>query len=778
MSTGKSIPRVDAWEKVSGRAKYTEDLVPREALVGKILHSTIANGLVKKFDTSEAEKMLGVVRILTCFDVPDHPFPTAGHPWSTDPAHWDPMDRRLLNKRVRLYGDDIAVVIATDEVIAARALRAIRVEYEEYPVMLNPGESMKEGASLLHPDCPGNILKHTSIQDGDFEEAIKEEGLLCFEGTYETPIVQHCHIETVVSYAYMENGRIVVVASTQIPHIVRRIVAQALGLPWGKVRIIKPCIGGGFGNKQDALYEPLNAFMTQAVGGRPVKLELSREEVFFGTRVRHSEKIILKSWVRPNGRFVARTYTAYSNQGAYGSHGHGIAAKGTNVFRQLYQDEKNARKVDIYTVYTNTAAAGAMRGYGTPQAVFAVESHIEDIARKLRLDPLEMRFLNVMPKGYVDAFSGNVNHFDSFRQCVDKGKAYIKWDEKRQLYNNQSGPVRRGIGVSLFWYNTAVWPISIEVSSCRMVLNQDGSIQLQLGETEIGQGADTVFTQMAAETLGIPWQNVHIISAQDTDITPFGTGAYGSRQTYVGGAAVHKAALMLKEKILHAAYDYLFTKKIVPDLLSGDDIKENPGKYLDIEEGNIILLSDHRLLASLGDVATETLYSINHAQHLSAETTAQVKSNAFSFGCAFAEVEVDIPLAKVKLLNMVNCHDCGKLINPLTAAGQVHGGMSMAIGFGLYEQLLYDPKTGKLLNGNLLDYKLPTILDHPHLEAQFVENWEPTSPYGTKALGEPPTVPGAAAIRNAVLHATGVGINKIPLTPHLLFAEFSAAGLL
>jgi xanthine dehydrogenase molybdenum-binding subunit len=762
MIVGKSIPRVDAREKVLGRAKYTDDLVDRNVLVAKVLHSTIANGLVTGMDTGEAERIPGVVKIVTCFDVPDIPFPTAGHPWSTDSAHQDPTDRKLLNRRVRLYGDDIAVVIAEDELAAARALRVIKVEYEEYPFMLSPEEAMREGAPLIHEGFPRNVLKHTTVTDGDFEAAIGEEGLIKVEGVYETPMVQHCHLEGVVSWAYMENGRIVVVASTQIPHIIRRIVGQALGIPWGQVRIIKPYIGGGFGNKQDALYEPLNAFLTTQVGGRPVKLELSREEVFFGTRVRHSQKIFLQSWLRPNGRLVARSYTAYSNQGAYGSHGHSIAAKGTNVFRQLYQDEK-ARKADSYTVYTNTATAGAMRGYGTPQAVFAVESHIEDIARQLKLDPLEIRFLNLMPLGYVDPFTKNVNRFDSFRQCVEKGKAYIKWDEKRRLYDNQRGPLRRGVGMSLFWYNTAVWPISIEVSSCRMVLNQDGSVQVQMGETEIGQGADTAFTQMAADALGIPWQKVHVISVQDTDITPFGTGAYGSRQTYVGGAAIHKAALMLKEKILRCAAEHTKTAAACLDLVDGSIVV--PG-------------NNNQKLMDLGELATETLYSVEQAEHLTAESTAQVKTNAYSFGCAFAELEVDIPLCKIRLIDMINCHDCGNLINPQTAAGQVHGGMSMAIGFGMYEQMLYDPKTGRLLNGNLLDYKLATMLDHPHLEAAFVENAEPTSPFGTKALGEPPTVPGAAAIRNALLHATGVAINRIPLTPHLLFEEFKKAGLL
>jgi xanthine dehydrogenase molybdenum-binding subunit len=296
-----------------------------------------------------------------------------------------------------------------------------------------------------------------------------------------------------------------------------------------------------------------------------------------------------------------------------------------------------------------------------------------------------------------------------------------------------------------------------------MVLNQDGSVQVQLGETEIGQGADTVYTQMTAETLGIPWRKVHVISTQDTDITPFGTGAYGSRQTYVGGAAIHKTALLLKEKILHYASEYTGV---------------SPAN-LDILNGNIVNIRyENKSLMSLEELALDTLYHTEHAEHLTAEATAQVKSNAYSLGCAFAEVEVDIPLGKIKLLDLVNCHDCGTLINPLAAEGQVHGGQSMAIGFGLFEQLLYDPKTGKLLNGNLLDYKLPTILDHPRLKAEFVENPEPTSAYGTKALGEPPTVPGAAAIRNAVLYATGVAINKIPLTPHVLFEEFKKAGLL
>ena len=763
MCVGKSIPRVDAFEKVTGRAKYTDDLCERNVLVARILHSTVANGLVKKIDTAAAARLPGVVKVVTCFDAPDRPFPTAGHPWSTDPAHQDPADRKLLNTRVRLYGDDIAAVIAEDEVAAARALRAIKVEYEEYPPLLTVEDAMAEGAARLHEGSPENVLKHTAIADGDFDAAVREEGLIEVEAVYRTPVVQHCHIENAVSFAYMEKGRVIVVSSTQIPHIARRIIAQALGLPWGKVRVIKPYVGGGFGNKQDALYEPLNAWLTTLVGGRAVKLELSREEVFFGTRVRHGLKIRLRSFLRPDGTFAARSYEAYSNQGAYGSHGHSIAAKGTNVFRQLYNRNDAARKCEIWTVYTNTATGGAMRGYGTPQTVFAIESHMEDIAAKLGMDPIVFRFKNLMPVGYVDPFSKNKNFFPSFEQCVERGKVYIDWDRKRALYRNDSGPVRRGVGMALFWYNTAVWPISIEVSACRMVLNQDGSVQIQLAETEIGQGADTVFTQMAADAIGIRWEDVHAVTAQDTDVTPFGTGAYGSRQTYVGSAAIVQAARLLREKILFHAARYTGL----------------PAGSLDLVGGNIVDSADKaRIFCPLSEAATDTLYHTEYAEHITAEATAQVKTNAYSFGCTFAEVEVDIPLAKVRLVNMVNCHDAGRLINPLLAEGQVHGGMSMAAGFGMSEELLYDPATGKPLNANLLDYKLPTMLDHPPFKAIFVENPEPTSPFGTKALGEPPTVSGAAAIRNAVFHATGIAVNRIPLTPHILFEAFKEAGIL
>ena len=760
MSIGQSVKRVDALDKVTGRAKYTDDLADKGALVAKILHATIAHGQVKSMDVSAAQAIPGVVKVVTCFDVPPYKFPTAGHPWSTDPAHQDVADRLLLTKHVRFYGDDIAAVVAEDEVAAQQALRAIKVEYEAFPFVLDVQEAMKPEAPQLHEEYPGNILNHTSIRLGNYAEAIKEPGLIKVEGWYDTPTVQHCHIENHIAYAYQEGKRITVVASTQIPHIVRRIVGQALGIPWGDVRIIKPYIGGGFGNKQDALYEPLCAYLSTVVGGRLVKLDVSREETFVCNRVRHAIRTHIISWVRPDGSFAARKIECFSDQGAYASHGHGVVAKGMGAFPQLYPCPNV--EGDAYSVFTNKPAAGAMRGYGIPQAMFAGECHMEDVARALGVDSIQFRKDHRMPVGYVDGFSKNENYADSLGQCMEKGMEYLDYERKRKEYANQTGPVRRGVGMALFWYNTAVWPISLESSSCRMVLNQDGSIQLQLGETEIGQGADTAFAQMAADTVGIPVDMVHTVSTQDTDLTPFGTGAYASRQTYVGGFAIKQTGLLLKERIL------LYAKE-----LTRQDVNN-----LDIQEGYIVRTTDGRKLMRLGELATEALYSLTHSQHMTAESTYQIKNNAYSFGCSFAEVEVDIPLCKVKLIDMVNVHDCGRLINPALAEAQVHGGMSMAIGYGLSEQLLFDPKTGKPLNNNLLDYKLSTTMDHPDLAARFVENYEPTSPFGTKALGEPPACSGAPAIRNAILNATGVAIDRAPITPHVLFAKFKEAGLL
>jgi len=768
MEVGRAQIRVDAVDKVTGRAKYTDDLYDGPMLVAKILHSTIANGRVLSIDTSRAEALPDVVKVFTCFDVPDIQYPTPGHPWSTEPSHQDVSDRKLLTDRVRIYGDDIAVVVAEDPVSAQRALGQIQVTYEEYPVVLTPAQATAPGAAAIHAEHPDNILKSMSFDvltpgagASSAREVLDDGRYHHFTGHYETQQVQHCHIENPISYAYMEHGRITVVCSTQIPHIVRRVCGQALGIPWGNIRVIKPYVGGGFGNKQEVLYEPLNAWLTTKLGGRCVRLDVSREETFRNTRSRHPIAFDLEAAVGEDMRLMARWVKAVSNQGGYASHGHAIVANAVTGVRQLYPDAL-AHHSEAYTVYTNIPAPGAMRGYGIPQGDFAMECFMDDMAREMGWDPYAFRLKNLMPLGYVDPTNGITCHSTGLRECMEKGAAFIGWEELRRKYRGQTGPKRRGVGMAVFSYKTGVYPISLETSSARIILNQDGSVQLQLGATEIGQGADTVFTQMAAQTIGIPAGMVHIVSTQDTDTAPFDTGAYASRQTYVTGKAIKKAGELLREKILARAAQRLGR--------SADSMT--------IQDATILSQPDGEALMGLGELAEEAFYSLDHSAHLTAEVTSHCAENTFAFGCCFAEIEVDLPVGKIRVLRIVNVHDSGRLINPELAAAQVHGGMSMGLGYALSEEMKLDPHTGRLLNGDLLDYKLPTAMDTPELTALFVETDDPSGPYGNKALGEPPAIPVAPAIRNALLHATGVAVDTLPLSPQRLVEHFTAAGLI
>ena len=770
---GKSFNRVDALGKVTGEAKYTADLEPKDCLHAKVIHSTIANGLVKSFDLTEALKVPGVVKIVTCFDVPDYQFPTAGHPWSVEKAHQDIADRKLLNTRVRLYGDDIAAVVAENEVACQQAARLIQVEYEEYEPLVTVEQAMAPGATPLHPDLrKDNVIVHSHLtmgpKDFTFEEGLQEakekygeENLVVLDKVYNTPRISHCHIELPVSWAYQEpNGKITVTSSTQIPHIVRRVISQALGIPVGKVRVIKPYIGGGFGNKQDVLYEPLNAYLSLAVGGRPVRLEISREETIYGTRTRHAIEGRCRALATKDGTVLARKLEAYANNGGYASHGHAICANCGNVFKDLYRDRLGA-EIDCYTVWTSTATAGAMRAYGIPQAAFFAEALTDDLCAAIGEDPLKFRMENCMREGFVDPANGITFHSYGLMKCMEEGAKYIGWEEKRKQYANQTGPVRRGVGMAIFCHKTGVYPISLETASARMILNQDGSMQLQLGATEIGQGADTVFSQMASETTGISFEKVYIVSSQDTDTAPFDTGAYGSRQTYVSGMAVKKCGEEFKKKILdYASY-----------------MLKRPEAELDVRADFIVEKESGEQLLSMAELAETAFYSLDRSQHITAEVTNQCKDNTFSSGCCFAEIEVDIPVGKIKVLNIVNVHDSGILINPKLAEAQVHGGMSMGLGYGLSEEFLYNEK-GKPLNDNLLDYKIPTAMDTPDLNVKFIQLQDPTGPYGNKSLGEPPAIPVAPALRNALLHATGVAMDTIPMTPQRLIEAFQEKGLL
>ena len=756
---GQSVERWDAIAKVQGKADYTADLPKKNVLYGKILRATIAHGLVKKLDVSEALKVEGVIKVLTPDDLPDLKFPTAGHPYTLDPKLADIADRNILTKRVRLYGDEIAAVIAENELAAEKALEKIKVEYEEFPFYLSPEEALAEGAVEIH-DGSKNLIASTKAVVGDLKKGLEEADHI-IEGEYKTQIVQHCHMENQIAYAYKgSDQRWVCVSSTQIPHICRRILGEAFGMPWGKFRVVKPFIGGGFGNKQDVTIEPLAVAMSMAVGGEPVMVELQREESIAWTRVRHAISYKVKLGVKKDGTITALEMDAVSNNGAYASHGHSIAGKGAGILQSLYKMPN--MEYNSKTVYTNTASAGAMRGYGVPQVIFAMESIIEKAAKELGIDPVELRLKNLVGPNTENPVSHVMFFSNKLKECVEEGMKNFSWDErKKQADSQKTGDFRRGVGMAVFAYATGVYPKSLEIGGCRLTLNQDGTVKLMVGATEIGQGSDTVFKQMVAETTGIPYDHIYTDMNTDTDYSPFDTGAYASRQSYVSGMAVRKAAIELKEKILDAVKKF-------------DDIDQ---LHTDIVNGNIVYKHSGEVIQSVGDLALKSYYDLANGECITAEVSNNFHSNSNAMGATFADVEVDIKTGKVKILNILNVHDSGHILNPLLASGQVEGGMGMAVAYALAEELRYDEKTGAPLNNNLLDYKMPTSMDLPDMETLFVEEDDPMGPYGNKALGEPPICSPAAAIRNAVLDAIGIEVDELPIKPQKLMEILKDNGI-
>ena len=762
MAIGKSVNRVDAVAKVTGRARYTDDLFMPGMLVAKYLRSTIAHGRVSKMNIRPAQHLPGVEAVFTYDDVPQTRFNTAGVPYSLDPAHQGVADSSLLTQHVRSWGDAVAIVVAENNLVLQQALKLIEVEYEDYEPLLTPEAALAKGAREIHAGSK-NILGESQYEVGGKVEDALVKAEFVLEGRYQTQMVQHCHIENHIAYAYMDDmEHVVIVSSTQIPHIARRIVGEVLGLPWGRIRVIKPYIGGGFGNKSDVLLEPMVAFLTLNLGGRPVKIDLSREECMIGTRVRHPFDVKIRAGVNKDATLAALDIDVISNTGAYASHGHTVALAGGSKARSLYP--RASIKYHAKSVYTNNPTAGAMRAFGAAQLLYSLDCMIEEAARKIDMDPVEFRLKNVARQGDADILTGVRFESCGLAECLKRGKELIRWDAKRAVRPKmQTGPVRRGLGVACFSYVSGTYPSLLEISGARIILNQDGSVHVQVGATEIGQGLDTIVAQMAAETLSVPFEQVHVVSTQDTDVTPFDTGAYASRQAYVTGNAVFRATRELKAKILENA----------------GRIAGIPGGELELSNGTIVRREDPaRIVLTLRELALDAYYDKQRGGQLTAETSYKARSNAPTFGCTFVEVEVNVPLCKVNIKEIYNIHDSGVILNPLLARGQVHGGVAMGIAAGLYEEMLVDPESGNVYNNNFLDYKIPTTVDIPDIGCDFVENYEPTSGYGSKSLGEPPIISPPPAIRNAIWDATGVKINELPMTPHTLFKHFKRAELI
>ncbi|HUI90196.1 MAG TPA: molybdopterin cofactor-binding domain-containing protein [Anaerolineales bacterium] len=764
-TVGKPEKKVDAIKLVQGKPAFTADIEKRGLLYAKVLHSPHAHARLRKIDASKARALKGVAAVLTWQDIPRVVYSTAGQ---SDPIP-GPLDTFSLDNKVRFVGDRVAFVAAETLEIAEKALSLIEVEYEVLDSILDSRRAMKAGAIRIHDEPEfvnfadshpeKNLAAEIRIDIGDVEKGFKEADQI-FEGEYEVPKVQQVSIEPHVCVTYWdEDDRLVIRTSTQVPFHVRRQLAPVLGLPVKRIRVIKPRIGGGFGGKQEVLMEDVAAHLTIATK-RPVIYEYTREEEFIAARSRHPMRIKMKTGVKKDGTITANEMYALSDTGAYGCHALTVTGNTGHKSMALYVGDGEYRKspnIRFYAdiVYTNTPPAGAFRGYGVPQGYWPVERHMEKITRALNLDPLEFRLKNAIHPGEYHPFSTAWNegreprpeiiHTVGLEQCVQQGKAAIGWDSKfgnREWHLGQNAR-RKGIGVALVMQGTAIPYLDMGGASIKM--NDDGSFNLLVGATDLGTGSDTVLAQMAAEVLGVPLEDI-ICYSSDTDFTPFDKGAYASSTTYISGAATVKAAEMAAERI----------KVRAARMLAVDD-------YKTIQLANKAAIAPNGKSISLAEIALDTLHR-NEQEQIMGIGSHVSPSSPPPFAAQFAEVTVDSETGAVKVEKLVMAVDSGVIVNPLTASGQIEGGMTQALGYAVCEEMRYDEE-GRAIERDLDRYHIFRADEMPELETIFVETFEPSHPFGVKAVAEIPMDGVAPAVGNAILDAIGVNVDDNPVTP-------------
>lgn len=768
-TVGKPEIKVDAIKLAQGKPAFTGDFEKRGLLHAKVLHSPHAHANIKKIDVSKAKALAGVAAVLTYQDIPRVVYSTAGQ---SDPIP-GPLDTFSLDHKVRFVGDRVALVAAETPEIAEKALALIEVEYEILPAILDSREAMNENAIKIHdepeyvnfadsnPDK--NLAAHIRIDIGDVEKGFQEADEI-FEAEYEVPKVQQVSIEPHIAVTYWdEDDRLVIRTSTQVPFHVRRMLAPVLNLPVKRIRVIKPRIGGGFGGKQEVLMEDVPAHLTIATK-RPVIYEYTREEEFIAARSRHPMRVRMKTGVKKDGTITANSMYALSDTGAYGCHALTVTGNTGHKAMALYVGDDQYRvspNIRFYAdvVYTNTPPAGAFRGYGVPQGYWPLDRHIEKIARTMGFDPIDFRLKNAIRPGEYHPFSTAWNegreprpeivHTVGLEQCVAQGRAAINWDDK---YGNEAWQQvdrqphkKRGIGVALVMQGTAIPYLDMGGASIKM--NDDGSFNLLVGATDLGTGSDTVLAQMAAEVLGVPVEDI-ITYSSDTDFTPFDKGAYASSTTYISGTAATKAAQIVAERI-----------KIRAAILLGLSESE----YTNIRLSNREAIAPDGKSVSLTEIALDALHKNNQEQIMGVASYVSPVSPP-PFAAQFAEVTVDVETGQVTVDKLVMAVDSGVIINPLTASGQIEGGMTQALGYAVCEEMRYDNQ-GNAYERDLDRYHVFRADEMPELETIFVETFEPSHPFGVKAVAEIPMDGVAPAVGNAILNAINVNVDEIPATP-------------
>ncbi len=754
---GASIPRIDALDKVTGRSLYGADLNLPKMLCGKILRSPLPHARILHVDTSRAERLPGVKAVATGKDlrvryglvIRDQP------PFAED--------------RVRYIGDPVAGVAAINAEIAEEALGLIRVEYEELPPVFDPLKAMEPGAPLVHedlgtyftvpvffPKAGTNIANHFKIRRGDVERGFRESDFVT-RNTFTTPMAQHCPLEPHVSIAQFDpSGRVTIWSSTQHPYSVRRETARFLRLPINQVRVIVTCVGGGFGAKVLLKLEPMCVALAMKVKDfRPVRIQLTREEEFYASVVRHPTVATIKAGVRKDGTLTALQTHIVFDTGAY-------ADAGPVVSRSAGMSVTGPYRVpnvwgDSYCVYTNNPVGGAFRGFGVPQLMWGMDSTMDILAEGIGMDPEELRLKNALEEGDVSA-TGQILHSVGIRECIRQAAQAIEWGKKPGKF--------RGKGMGTLYKMTQT-PSS---SSAFVKMNEDGSAEVLASTVDMGQGSNTILAQIAAEELGVEVKNVRVVSP-DTDVTPFDHGTASSRSTFHMGNAVKQAAADAKKQLLEVAADQLETRAEDLECRGGFIYpKGSPGKGTPI--------SSIRMGITYGKgqpIIGRGVFSVPDATPLDQETGQGANPSVFwLYGAQAVEVDVDPETGKVEVLRVSAAHDVGRVINPLNCEQQLEGAIVTGVGLALMEEMVME--NGNAVNRNFRDYRIPTSLDAPEVIPLFVEAAHRDGPYGAKGVGEPALAPTAPAIGNAVYDAIGVRVKDLPVTPEKILKALKEKG--
>ena len=744
----KPVRKKDAMQLLLGKPVYTEDLAPKDALTVKILRSPHANAMVREIDAAAALKVPGVVAVYTWQDVPRNRFTIAGQTYP-EPS---PYDRLILDRHVRFAGDAVAIIAAETEKAALKAMKLIKVQYDILPAVLD-FRTAKDNKTLVHPEedwvptCPvggdnrRNLVASDSNSDGDVDAVLAGCDIV-LDRTYHTKAFNQAMMETFRTCAEMDRyGRLHILSSTQIVFHVRRILSRALGLPMSRIRVEKPRIGGGFGAKQTAVCEMYPAFVTLKTG-RPSKLVYTREEAQIAGSPRHEMQVRVRLGADREGHIRAIDMYTLSNTGAYGEHGPTTVGLSGHKSIPMYTGNLEAYRFRYDVVYTNHQAAGAYRGYGATQGIFALETTVNELAEQLGIDPTVIRDRNMVREGMkMTSYYNEMANACALDRCLEHCRRIFRWEEKYPVRDMGNGKVRAA-GVAMAMQGSCI--SNVDVGSATLKLSEDGTYNLIIGAADMGTGCDTILAQMAAECLDCSVEDIAVFGA-DTDTSPYDSGSYASSTTYITGKAVEKACAELKQKICEIAAGMLHCQ---PDevVFEGKRVRR--------------IHSDESL--TLQEIGYKTQVFNNIAAEATASHSSPVSPPPYMAG--MVEIELDKETGLVTILDYMAVVDCGIPINPALARIQTEGGIVQGIGHTLMENVQYDAN-GKPIESSFLQYKIPTRLDMGHLRVEFENSYEPTGPFGAKSIGEIVINTPAPAIAHAIYRATGVWHREIPITP-------------